>query len=91
MRNATYLEIPELLKNKREFRGNSCSATTGAPGDDKYRVYSYATMIFEDNSSNPSAVDGIYFDNKFYSTTTSRLQNILIEVFGLNQGLKKRG
>ena len=62
--------MPELLSKRKEFRGNSVRAFRDL--DDNYIVMSYDTIIYA------QCVNGWYFDNTFYSPTTSRIQNLLI-------------
>ena len=76
----TYKDMPRALKNYEEFKGNSVSAYYDEYFN-KYEVYSYNIRIY--------CNDG-YFDNSYYSMTTSKLQNMLIDVFNLNNGIKKR-
>lgn len=82
MKKATYKEIPTLIRNNIEFTGNSCKAVMN---EGVYTVYSYDTKIFETGVGVKR-----YFDNFFYSATTSKIQNIIIRVFGLNGGRTKR-
>lgn len=77
----TYREMKELLSTHAPFEGNSVHAISGI----RYEVYSYETLIYR---SGPGRLG--YFDNSFYSMTTSKLQNMLIDVFGLNDGKKVR-
>ena len=66
------------LANCQDFKGNSVEAFT-VYGN--YYVRSYNTIIFElDGDGNKS------FNNKYYSVTTSKIQNMLIDIFGLNGG-----
>jgi hypothetical protein len=75
MKKADYKTIPELLRNKESFRGSSVNAYSSGWG---YMVYSYDTLIFSiDNNEN------IFFDSCKYSSTTSRLQNIINDVFNI--------
>ena len=76
-----YKEMPEKLKHYESFKGNSVEAIYDKYTN-KYEVFSYNTRIY--------CNDG-YFDNSYYSVTTSKLQNMLIDVFNLNNGIKKRG
>jgi hypothetical protein len=76
----TYKDMPEKLARYEEFKGNSVEAVYDEHLN-KYEVYSYNTRIY--------CNDG-YFDNAYYSNTTSKLQNMLIDVFNLNNGIKKR-
>lgn len=75
MKKATYREIPALLEQRKPFDGNSCHAFKY---DNCYEVWSYYTLILKE-------VDGevMYFDSDHYSSTTSKLQNILRRVFNL--------
>lgn len=66
----TYREMPELLERRQEFRGNSVRAFKD--WEDNYIVMSYDTIIYA------QCAGGWYFDNTFYSPTTSKLQNLLI-------------
>lgn len=81
MKKATYREIPALLKSRKPFEGNSVYAInrTLCNGSKDYSVYSYDTCIYEEYNGKCS-----YFDDSFYSRTTSRLQNILRSVFEIN-------
>lgn len=76
MRYATYKEIPALLEWRVQFSGSSVTAIQ--EGKNIYNVYSYGTLIL-------SARNGevVYFDSGYYSRTTSRLQNILRQVFNI--------
>lgn len=67
---ATYREMPKLLERRKEFRGNSVRAFKDWEGN--YIVMSYDTIIYA------QCAGGWYFDNTFYSPTTSKLQNLLI-------------
>jgi len=75
----TYKDMSSKLARHETFRGNSVRAINNNTGF--YQVYSYETLIYQSNG---------YFDNSYYSATTNKLQNILIEVFNLNNGIKKR-
>ena len=75
----TYKDMPNLLVNRVEFAGNSVTAMYGVNG---YSVYSYSTLIYDDSG---------YFNNESYSSTTSTIQNMLIDIFELNNGNKRRG
>lgn len=75
-----YKEMINKLTRMEEFKGNSVSAYYDEYSN-KYEVYSYNTRIY--------CNDG-YFDNSYYSTTTSKIQNMLIDIFNLNEGKRKR-
>ena len=78
-----YSDMPRALETKQTFRGNSVNAFIDA--DQCYTVYSYNTIIYQDgNGSEP------FFNNAYFSVTTSRLQNMLIRALGLNDGVCKR-
>lgn len=73
---ATYATIPALLATKTRFNHASCHAYTEASGN--YVVYSYGTLIagiMPDGTKHLSETK--------YSTTTSRLQNIIRKAWGL--------
>jgi hypothetical protein len=75
MKKADYKAIPELLRNKESFTGSSVRAISNSGG---YMVYSYDTLIFsEDKNGN------IFFDSCKYSPTTSKIQNIIKDVFNI--------
>lgn len=70
---ATYATIPALLTQCLPFTHGSCRAYWEG---DTYRVYSYNTLI-------ATAVQSGYwttFNDRKYSMTTSRLQNIVKRV-----------
>ena len=67
---ATYKEIPDLIKNKIPFEGSSVMATLDLKFI--YRIYSYDTLIYSSKDN--------YFNDKKYSSTTSKIQNIIRKV-----------
>ena len=79
-----YKQIPNAISNFETFKGNSIEALDNIQS---YKVWSYNTLIFKYNKVNNEVE---YFDNSYYSTTTSKIQNILIDIFNLNNGKKKR-
>lgn len=78
MKKATYREIPALLEQRKAFTGNSVAASsiTLSDGSKSYTVWSYDTVIYKEVKG-----DCIYFNGDYYSRTTSKLQNILRQVF----------
>lgn len=68
-------EIFDYIYNVREFRANSAEARIDRETED-YIVYSYDTEILRVSADG----DVKYFDEKFYSKTTSTLQNIIRKV-----------
>jgi len=78
MGKVTENEMIKYIENKEPFTGSSVSATLD---NGVYSIFSYSTKIYSS--------DG-YFDNKKYSSTTSKIQNMCIFVFGLNNGSMKR-
>jgi len=72
-------QIKEKILNRENFKGSSVK---GVAINNDYIVYSYDTVIYRESDE--------YFDNKKYSATTSKLQNILIDCFNFNNGVKKR-
>jgi len=77
----TYKEMEDKLRNKESFNGNSVVAEYE---DGMYKVWSYGTEILRTNGFD------FNFDNSYYSVTTSKIQNMLIDVFGLNNNVRKR-
>ena len=70
-------DILGMLLNKKPFQASNVFATINERGE--YVVYSYQTVILtikEDDTV-------IYFDEAFYSATTSKLQNKIKEAFNL--------
>lgn len=70
-------EIVSYLTNKKPFQASNIFATINERGE--YVVYSYQTVILtikEDDTV-------IYFDEAFYSATTSKLQNKIRKAFHL--------
>lgn len=78
---ANYRTIPELIINRQSFEGNS---VTGYYDGATYTVKSYNTIMLE--------IDGngkIDFNNKYYSVTTSKLQNLIIRALELDIPCKR--
>lgn len=68
----------EALNNKQAFNyGNHLRA--GLTGDSSYQVADYSTLLLVIDKDNKI----VYFDNSFYSVTTSRTQNLLKGVFNI--------
>ena len=69
MSYTSYQDMPGLLSRRREFRGNSASASwTG----ETYQVRSYRTVI-----ATWTPGTGWNVPEEYHSRTTSRLQNIV--------------
>lgn len=80
MKRITNSEISAYIARREPFLSNSAMGRETTAG---YVVTSYATMI--------ARIDGgelVEFDNQKYSATTSKIQNIIADLFGL---AKKRG
>lgn len=73
---ATYKEMSYMLEDKKEFRGSSVIAEWDQK---EYIIKSYSTVIFRTNKQN----NIIYFDGQKYSSTTSKIQNIIRKVFNI--------
>lgn len=82
MTYSSYRDMPQNLERLIEFTGNSVSTRWN---DGAYEVWSYSTIILSHDPLN-----GDIFNNEYFSPTTSKLQNILIDVFKLNGGKRKR-
>ena len=79
MAKITEKEIKDYILNNQAFKSSSVS--TVAVNED-YLVYSYTTLIYRKSDN--------YFNNNKLSATTSKIQNIIIDCFGFNNGIKKR-
>lgn len=91
MKQTTYREMPCLLSRELPFKGNSVTAVEiEGKNTLTYRVYSYNTVMFEKTYFFGSGTTEIHFNNRYYSMTTSKIQNMLIDVYGLNNGIRKR-
>lgn len=75
MKKATYKEIPNYIRYRQPFTGNSCHADLNGS---TYVIYSYYTKIAEINDFKVT-----YFNKNKYSSTTSKLQNIIRCIYGL--------
>lgn len=68
--------VESYLESKTPFMASNIFACYDNDGN--YTVYSYQTIILKVH------VDGkIYFDSKYYSSTTSKLQNKIKRAFDL--------
>ena len=72
MSYTSYRDMETKIANNEPFEGNSVIATLDLRG--AYRIYSYSTLIYDSNG---------YFNTKKYSSTTSRLQNMIKRIRGL--------
>lgn len=75
-----YSDMAQKIANRETFEGNSASGYRYRDG--RYRVYSYATPIL---SLDPTGRI-VFFDNRRYSQTTSRLQSIIRRAYPLATG-----
>ena len=82
MAKKTYVEMEDALRFRETFKGSNVHADTE---DGIYKVWSYQTHIFSKKGQGE-----VWLDNKYYSHTTSKIQNMLIRVFNLNDGIEKR-
>ena len=73
----TQREIEYYLVHKKPFQASNIFACLNEKGG--YNVYSYQTIILRLNS----AGEVEYFDDRYYSKTTSRLQNKIRQAFKL--------
>lgn len=70
MAQANYAQVAQAIRNMQEFRGNSCF---GQWLGGVYLVTSYWTTIAKYDSTTGE----VWIDSSKYSSTTSRLQNIV--------------
>lgn len=71
MANVNYRQLRSCLENRREYVHGSSYAKRN---DTEYQVWSYSTLMLAYN-----CVQGrvTYFNDGYYSATTSRLQNMI--------------
>jgi hypothetical protein len=67
-------DIPELIKAKKPFKGNSAS---GVIVDGDYIVFSYSTIMLRITKDGKT-----FFNTQKYSSTTSKVQNQIRGVIG---------
>ena len=67
-------QLREMINNKKPYIYNSSVAVIK---DNEYIVYSYETLMCVYNLSDNKVT---YFNDKYYSRTTSHLQNIIKQV-----------
>lgn len=70
-------QVLSYLMDKKAFQASNVFACLTEAGE--YLVYSYQTIILRLNS----AGEVEYFDDGYYSKTTSRLQNKIKQAFNL--------
>ena len=70
-------QVASYLTSKKPFQASNIFACLNEKSE--YVVYSYQTIILRLNS----AGEVEYFDDGYYSRTTSRLQNRIKQVFSL--------
>ena len=87
MTKANYYEVEQAINEGRAFRGSSCSGFRDEAG--AFCVVSYNTLIFKAEAPGVYGygVKVVYFDNRFYSRTTSRLQGIIKRAYNLAGGV----
>ncbi len=79
MIQTNYKEMKKKLENREPFVGNSVFAKME---NEYYLVYSYNTMILKwDTKKNTQ----VYFNSAKYSSTTSRLQNMIRKAFDVQE------
>ena len=84
VRNPNYKEIPDLIRNKVDFvHSHSMSAYKSALFT-KYIVLSYTTVIAEYDWS---VGRWTYFNERKYSVTTSKQQNIIRAIIAEQGGV----
>lgn len=69
---STAKELIGLIANEQDFRGSNCY---GLNFQDEYVIYSYGQAIFQLDKKK----DTYSFDNRKYSNSTTRLQNVVIK------------
>lgn len=77
---SNYDDIRRAIRNAHEFQGNSARGEY-QQGGSVFAVYSYRTCIFRYEVASDTV---LMFDARYYSCTTSRLQNILRKYYDVN-------
>lgn len=67
-------QLREMIENKKPYIYNSSVAVIK---DNEYIIYSYETLMCVYNLTDNKVT---YFNDKYYSRTTSHLQNIIKQV-----------
>lgn len=83
MKQLNYTQIEQAIRNKQEFKGNSCR---GYYEGEEYVVVSYNTAIARATSVRVVGAERngeLWLNPRSYSKTTSRLQNIVKRAWGL--------
>jgi len=86
MPNVNYAQVRDALYHRESFTHGSCYGIRDAgerfikDSARTYRVWSYQTEVL---SYDLDAHRVTYFDNRYYSVTTSRLQNMIRDQFGM--------
>lgn len=73
---ANYQDMKNFIANRWEFKGSSVMGRSVNSGN--YEVSSYGTCILVIGKNRKVKM----FDNRGYSVTTSRLQNIIARLYG---------
>ena len=73
----TQKQVASFLASKKPFQASNIFATINEHGE--YVVYSYQTVILTIKEDDTVS----YFDEAFYSATTSKLQNKIRKAFHL--------
>lgn len=84
MITATYETMPELLATLTPFKHGSAHATKEVTRTRmEYRVYSYSTLIATAVWDGSEGELEKFFNDRKYSVTTSRLQNIIRKAWAI--------
>jgi hypothetical protein len=84
MITATYKTMPALLESLTPFKHGSAHATKEVTRTRmEYRVYSYSTLIAEVVWDGSEGELEKFFNDRKYSMTTSRLQNIIKKAWAI--------
>mgnify|MGYP000045772829 CR=1 FL=1 len=84
MTTATYKTMPALLESLTPFKHGSAHATKEVTRTRmEYRVYSYSTLIGTVVWDGSEGEYEKFLNERKYSMTTSRLQNIIRKAWGI--------
>ena len=74
-----YNDMPDLMRRRMSFTGNSVTAIRE---HNEYTILSYNMTIFIYDLRKKRVV---YFDGRYYSVTTSRIQNLIRHIFKIGE------
>lgn len=74
-------EISQFIENKTPFITSNGTSQAYFNNKGEFCVFSYNTLILQLSPNN----DILKFENSYFSTTTSKLQNIIKKIFSIKE------